>query len=147
MKQLDVDVSPPASYCPVSKTLYMPLCMYYIVVKFQTSSYNTFWDMNFYLVWIFVKWQTDRQKVMHKSPPCIRTGGLKNIKDTCLFVYLGYQPRFRYIGKRQVSFIIDREEWAWEIMRLVASVAISALSCLNRLAYDLNFRHVGGPWP
>ncbi len=24
--------------------------------------------------------QTDIQKVMHKSPPCIRTGGLKNVK-------------------------------------------------------------------
>ncbi len=25
--------------------------------------------------------QTDRQKVMHMSPPCIRTGGLKNRKQ------------------------------------------------------------------
>ncbi len=57
----------------------IPLCMPYNVLKFQTSSYNAFWDMNFYLVWIFVKSQADRQKVTHMSPPCIRTGGLKNV--------------------------------------------------------------------
>ncbi len=37
------------------------MCLYtlYIVVKFQTPSYNTFGDMNFFLV------QTDGQKAMH----------------------------------------------------------------------------------
>ena len=37
-----------------------------------------FGPMNYFLVWILVQWfmvqsQTDRQKVMHKSPPCIST--------------------------------------------------------------------------
>ena len=35
--------------------------MSYVVVKFQTSSYNTFWDMTFYLVWIFVKSHIDEE--------------------------------------------------------------------------------------
>ncbi len=35
--------------------------MLYIVVKFQTPSYNTFQDMNFCLVWISVKLQIDRK--------------------------------------------------------------------------------------
>ncbi len=39
--------------------------------------------VNYFLVWILVRWimvqsRTDRQKVMHKSPPCISTGVLKN---------------------------------------------------------------------
>ena len=38
--------------------------MFYIVANFQTPSYNTFWDMNFFLVGLFVKWQTEK--------PCIR---------------------------------------------------------------------------
>ncbi len=37
----------------------MRLYMFYtsIVVKFQAPTYNTFWDMNFFLVWVLV--QTD----------------------------------------------------------------------------------------
>ena len=53
----------------------MRLYMFYIVVKFQTPRFNTFWDMNFFLV---TDGQTDRRKVMHMSPPCMSTGGLKN---------------------------------------------------------------------
>ena len=30
-------------------------------VKFQAASYDTFWNVNYYLVWILVKSQTDRQ--------------------------------------------------------------------------------------
>ncbi len=51
--------------------------MFYIVVKFQAPGYNTFWDMNFFLVWFLVQSHTDRRKVMHMSPPCMCTGGLK----------------------------------------------------------------------
>ncbi len=51
--------------------------MLYIVVKFQHPSYNTLQDMNFFLV-NFCQ-VTDRQNTMHKSQPCIRTGGLKNV--------------------------------------------------------------------
>ena len=39
----------------------MRLYMFCIVVKFQIPSFYTFWYMNFFLGWIFVKWQTDRQ--------------------------------------------------------------------------------------
>ncbi len=37
-----------------------------------------FYPVTFCQVWILVKSQTDIQKVMHMSPPCIRTGVLKN---------------------------------------------------------------------
>ncbi len=47
----------------------MHLYMSYIVVKFQTLSYNTFGD--FFLV---KSVQMDRWKAMHISPPCICTG-------------------------------------------------------------------------
>ncbi len=57
---------------------WMRLYMFYIVAKFWAPTYNTFWDMIFFLVWFLVKWQTDRRKAMHMSPPCICTGGLKN---------------------------------------------------------------------
>ncbi len=56
--------------------------MFYIVVKFQTPSYNTFWDMNFFSSLIFGQVQTDGRKAMHMSPQCIRTGGLKNQGQT-----------------------------------------------------------------
>ncbi len=32
-------------------------------------------SLHFWVIWV------DRQKVMHKSPSCISTGGLKNDKD------------------------------------------------------------------
>ena len=44
-----------------------------LLVKFQTNTYNTFWDMNYYPVryeLLYSDSQTDRQKVMHMSPPC-----------------------------------------------------------------------------
>ena len=60
--------------------LRMRLYMFNVVVKFQTDSYNTFWDVNFFLVLIFGQ-VPSRQKVAHMSPPCISTGGLKNGMD------------------------------------------------------------------
>ncbi len=57
----------------------MSLYMFYTVVKFQTPSFYSFLDMNFFLVWIFVKLHPDRQKAMHMSPPCKSTGGLKKV--------------------------------------------------------------------
>ncbi len=33
--------------------------LYLTLANFQSPSFNTFWDMNFILVWFFVKWQTD----------------------------------------------------------------------------------------
>ncbi len=56
----------------------MGLYMFYIVVKFQTPSLDTSQDMNFLLVWIFVKLHPDGQKALHMSPPCISKGELKN---------------------------------------------------------------------
>ncbi len=52
--------------------------------KFGDPISNGSWDMNFCpvtfcLVWILVKLQTDRQKAMHMSPPCICTGVLKKV--------------------------------------------------------------------
>ncbi len=41
------------------------------LTKFHSPRCNGSWDMNFVLV-------TDIQKAMHMSPPCMRTGGLKN---------------------------------------------------------------------
>ena len=43
------------------------------VWKFHSPSSNTFLEMNYFLVWFVIqsRWQTtDRQKVMHMSPPC-----------------------------------------------------------------------------
>ena len=48
--------------------------------KFQTPTYNTFRDMNFFSSLTFGQVQTDRQKAMHMSPLCMGTGGLKNDK-------------------------------------------------------------------
>ena len=49
---------------------------------------NDFWSSDF---WSSLKfWSSYRQKVVHKSPPCIRTGGLKKSKlmimSGCIFV-------------------------------------------------------------
>ncbi len=44
--------------------------------KFRDPKSYTSSDMNFCLVNFYKV--TDRQKAMHKSPPCISTGGLKN---------------------------------------------------------------------
>ena len=58
--------------CNSISPLPMPSHLLHIVVKYQTSSYNTFRVMNYFLVWFFVKSRqtTDRQKVTHISPPC-----------------------------------------------------------------------------
>ncbi len=47
----------------------------------KIASQSDFWSSDFWSSLIFgpvMDGQTDRQKVMHKSPPCIRTGGLNN---------------------------------------------------------------------
>ncbi len=46
--------------------------------KSNGSEYMIFCQVTFGPVWILVTSHPDRQKAMHKSPPCIRTGGLKN---------------------------------------------------------------------
>ncbi len=46
------------------------------LTKFEDHMPSRSWDMNFGYV---TYRQTDIQKVMHKSPPCMRKGGLKNI--------------------------------------------------------------------
>ncbi len=56
MKQLDVVVSPPAFVWDPNLTLLS----------------SDFW---------YSDRQTDRRKSMHKSPPCISTGGLKNVQQ------------------------------------------------------------------
>ncbi len=60
MKQLDVDVSPPASCSRVQENY-----EFYIVVKFQAPCFNTFRDMKFFPS----DGRTNRR---------ISTGGLKN---------------------------------------------------------------------
>ena len=65
IKQLDVGVSPPAFSFTLIVTLTRDARSVYAV------SYYTFWDMNYYLVWILFQSQTDGWKAMHMSPPCI----------------------------------------------------------------------------
>ncbi len=59
------------------------------ITKFGDPKLNTFGDMIFWQVWILVTSHPDIQKAMHKSPPCIRTGGLKKvwIKDYAPHLY------------------------------------------------------------
>ncbi len=103
MKQLDVVVSPPAFVWDPNLTLthvtfdlnpcdLWPLGQ--MSNKFQKvgdPTSNSSVVMNFFLVIFFLvnyylgivtDRQTDRRKAMHKSPPCISTGGLKNFKRT-----------------------------------------------------------------
>ncbi len=62
----------------------MHLKMLHIVVKFQTASYNTFWDMNYCSVWILVKSRrTDRKRCI-RAHHAICTGGLKNVRRRLL---------------------------------------------------------------
>ena len=49
----------------------------HVCAKFHDSSYYTWWDMNYCPV-NFGQVTGSGQKVMHKSPKCISTGGLKN---------------------------------------------------------------------
>ena len=70
--QLDVEESTPASD--------MTYWFHFRIAIGNCHSRNmNFFLVIFFLVWIFIKSQTDRRKVMYKSPPCIRTGVLKNI--------------------------------------------------------------------
>ncbi len=69
MKQLDVDVSPPA-------------------FSYHNKRIRR-WVNNLFELWLFSSlsfWhrQTDRRKVMHKSPPCMNTGGLKKLNQAKL---------------------------------------------------------------
>ncbi len=80
---------------------HLPLLKPYLTLTNVSLNYlnghdmsNGCWDMNycslnFCLVWIFVTdRQTDRCKVMHKSPPCMSTGGLK--KSTPHYIILEF---------------------------------------------------------
>ncbi len=49
----------------------------YICSNFQVANRHIWQDMNYFLVVNFGQVTSDRQKAMHKSPPCIRTGVLK----------------------------------------------------------------------
>ncbi len=55
--------------------VYLGVTHVHDLTTFHKPRFNGFWDMNFDLV---TDIHTDIQKVMHMSPPCIRTGGLKN---------------------------------------------------------------------
>ena len=61
--QLDVEVSPPANF-KGSLSALKQNAFPFIISR-----------MNYCLVRFFV---TDRQNMMHKSPPCMGSGGLKN---------------------------------------------------------------------
>ena len=45
----------------------------------QVAGYNTFQDINYFLVLNFCLVTPDGQKARHMSPPCIGTGVLNNI--------------------------------------------------------------------
>ena len=49
----------------------MHLYVLYIVMKFQAPSYNTFWDINFFLVWFLVQSHTDRQTQSDAYEPTV----------------------------------------------------------------------------
>ncbi len=56
--------------------------------KFETPKSNGLRDINFYLVifgpmnyFLVTDRQMDRRKAIHKSPPCMSTGGLKNYRN------------------------------------------------------------------
>ncbi len=74
MMQLEVFVSPPAflwdPYLTLTNVIFDLDINFYLVI---------FGPMNYFLVTDRQtdRW-TDRRKVMHKSPPCMSTGGLKN---------------------------------------------------------------------
>ncbi len=67
---------------------YVPFAKFTLSQMVRPGTYNVLnasWNMNYFLVtWFCVQWQTDRQKAMHKSPPCISTGVLKNCEDGTL---------------------------------------------------------------
>ncbi len=69
MKQLDVDVSPPASIMSLNQDMTMTMTPATILIENESLS-SDFWSSHF--------WSSDRRKAMHKSPPCINTGGLQN---------------------------------------------------------------------
>ncbi len=82
--QLDVDVSPPANIMTLrlgltNELLSSSFCLVTDrQTKFHDPRCNTFRDMNYYQVWILVKWrQTDRKRCTwaHRA---VCTGGLKN---------------------------------------------------------------------
>ncbi len=52
--------------------------MLYIVANFQLANSHNSQDMNYFLGLGFGQVTSDGQKAMHKSPPCISTGVLKN---------------------------------------------------------------------
>ena len=85
MKQLDVDVSPPA----IIKSFWLSLT--HVTFDLDPGDLLPSRVMIFFLVLEFFSsdfWssprQTDRQKATPKSPSCISTGGLKNHPE-CIY--------------------------------------------------------------
>ncbi len=70
MKQLDVEVSPPANIMTLRLTLA------HMTLNSMTNC-NSFLDMNYCPVNFCAV--MDRRKEMHKSPPCISRGRLKHM--------------------------------------------------------------------
>ncbi len=83
--QLDVEVSPPAS------VIHLIYCNWWMAINClrMDPNVNGSWDLNYCPVNfgpVSFGPVTDRQKAMHKSPPCISTGVLNNneqTKSTC----------------------------------------------------------------
>ncbi len=87
--QLDIEVSPPANilniiWIPYGHGFILEMLLKYCLGIFKSQIYIFYCPtwlfvlVTFCLIWILVKSRTDRQNTMHMSPPCIRTGGLKN---------------------------------------------------------------------
>ncbi len=83
---------------PMTLTFALDLHINYVHLhaQFGDSVSSGFWDMNYFLVNFgpvnfggVTDGQTDRQKVMHMSPPCISTGVLK-----CSKIYIHFNSLF-----------------------------------------------------
>ncbi len=125
---------------------------------------NTFRDMNFGpMIFGPVNYgqvtdrQTDRQKVMHMSPPCIRTGGLKNCVS-CNFMKISRVGRLNknfFLTKNFMAFcimlcsIIYREKGLISLDHGTSSsdsgfTILHVLKCLHFT--DLHFRNKPNTW-
>ena len=70
--QLDIEVSPPVSL--IVEQVYVQRALTIICMQMYTYQNTNFCPINFGQV---TDGQMDRQKVMHKSSPCISTGGFR----------------------------------------------------------------------
>ncbi len=123
MKQLGVGMSPPASVIHLKDVL-MGIQPFLGITDFYHS--YTFWDMNYFLVWILVNSQTDEQTDRWSD-------GQRDAKR-CIWAHCAYaQVCSKSLQHRYHQWISNRPDMSCKIYQMSGrGLLLNSIKCLTR---------------